>query len=358
VTQQTSRSSSKGPLKAGDWVRVRSGDEILRTLDDKGRFENVPFMPEMVQYCGRRFRVGKRADKTCDPAHTPWTLRRMTNTVHLEMLRCDGSGHDGCEAGCLLFWKEAWLERVDSDLLTLEDQKDTYGHQNGFGSSLSAKLLAASRATDPGGETLYTCQATELRNFSSFMKWWDPRQYWWDFQSGNLCSGEAEASRRGRLLDRALSILSIIRAAIVYVSWIRYGNRYPAISGQLKKTPVANLNLKPGELVMVRSKAEIEATLDADNRNRGLLFDTEMVPYCGGIFRVLRRVHHIVDERTGKMLHMKYPCIVLEGVYCKSDYHNLCPRAIYSYWRENWLVRVDSQPDAQALEQATAGSIE
>ena len=37
----------------------------------------------------------------------------MTNAVHLEGLRCDGAGHDGCQAGCLLFWKESWLKRVD-----------------------------------------------------------------------------------------------------------------------------------------------------------------------------------------------------------------------------------------------------
>jgi hypothetical protein len=33
----------------------------------------------------------------------------MTDTVHLSDLRCDGSAHAGCQAGCLLFWKEAWL---------------------------------------------------------------------------------------------------------------------------------------------------------------------------------------------------------------------------------------------------------
>jgi hypothetical protein len=64
-----------------------------------------------------------------------------------------------------------------------------------------------------------------------------------------------------------------------------------------------------------------------------------MLPYCGGIYRVLRRVHQIIDEKTGKMIQMKYPCIVLEGVVCKSDYHRLCPRAIYAYWRESWLRR-------------------
>jgi len=75
-----------------------------------------------------------------------------------------------------------------------------------------------------------------------------------------------------------------------------------------------------------------------------LWFDSEMLPYCGGIYRVLRRVYKLVDEKTGKMVKMKYPCIVLEGVVCKAEYHRLCPRAIYPYWRESWLRRATKPP--------------
>ena len=53
-------------LRAGDWVEVRSKEEILRSLDKNGRLEGLPFMPQMFQYCGKRFRVFKRAHKTCD----------------------------------------------------------------------------------------------------------------------------------------------------------------------------------------------------------------------------------------------------------------------------------------------------
>ena len=66
-------------LKAGDWVEVRSREEILATLDENGRLENLPFMMEMFEYCGRRLRVYKRADKTCDYIRG-WSIRRMTST--------------------------------------------------------------------------------------------------------------------------------------------------------------------------------------------------------------------------------------------------------------------------------------
>jgi hypothetical protein len=39
-------------LKAGEWVEVRSREEILATLDERSRLENLPFMPEMLHYCG------------------------------------------------------------------------------------------------------------------------------------------------------------------------------------------------------------------------------------------------------------------------------------------------------------------
>jgi len=101
-------------LKAGEWVQVRSKEEILATLDADGRLDEMPFMPEMLRYCGARMMVGKRAHKTCDPAVGIGGLK-MANTVHLSNIRCNGAAHDGCEAGCLIFWKEAWLRRASEN---------------------------------------------------------------------------------------------------------------------------------------------------------------------------------------------------------------------------------------------------
>src|SRR6267154_4453392 len=99
-------------LRAGEWVEVLSAEEIFSTLDSNHCLDGLPFMPEMLQYCGRRFRVFKSAHKTCDTIQDWKTMRSMPQAVHLAGLRCDGSAHGGCEAGCLLFWKEAWLKPV------------------------------------------------------------------------------------------------------------------------------------------------------------------------------------------------------------------------------------------------------
>ncbi len=113
-----------------------------------------------------------------------------------------------------------------------------------------------------------------------------------------------------------------------------------------QKTPAETLELQPGELVRVRSHDEILATLDTHNKNRGLFFDAEHVPYCNGTYRLLSRLKRIVDEKTGKMLEFKTASVILEGVACQARYSDrrlLCPRAICPYWREIWLERVNAE---------------
>jgi len=336
-------------LLAGEFVEVRSREEILSTLDPNGKLDSMPFMPEMLQYCGKRFRVFKRADKTCDNIKQ-WSLRRVKNAVHLTGLRCDGTSHGNCDAGCLLFWNEAWLKKVDLDfvsasLVTQPGLASSPGPRSGVACT-EQHLQESVLRPDPAapGNTLYMCQATELREFTSHLYWWDLRQYFRDIRSGNLHRGIGD-SKSEAVLETVLSLLEVVRSLVITafnkLQQLRSGVRYPHIEGLLDTTPTCDLNLQPGEFVLVRTKDEILATLDRNNKNRGLLFDSEMVRYCGGTFRVLKRVIQIVDERTGKTMKMKSPCIILEGVACVSEYHRLCPRAIYHYWREGWLRRVE-----------------
>jgi hypothetical protein len=100
------------------------------------------------------------------------------------------------------------------------------------------------------------------------------------------------------------------------------------------------VNLKPGELVQVKSYDDILATLDANNKNRGLWFDAEMVKYCGGTYAVLCRVETLIDNKTGRLIKLQNNCIVLDGVTNRGDYHGFNPRNEYLFWREIWLERV------------------
>ena len=53
----------------------------------------------------RRYTVSRRVDKICDTVSGSGS-RRTHSTVYLEDLRCDGSGHDGCQAACKIYWKD------------------------------------------------------------------------------------------------------------------------------------------------------------------------------------------------------------------------------------------------------------
>jgi hypothetical protein len=111
-----------------------------------------------------------------------------------------------------------------------------------------------------------------------------------------------------------------------------------------RETPSDSLKLELGELARVKQANEIAATLNVMNKNRGMLFDAEETPYCGKTFLVRRRVTKIIDERSGRMLSMRTPCVTLEGVVWRGHYSEdrlLCPRAITPYWRENWLERAE-----------------
>ena len=107
---------------------------------------------------------------------------------------------------------------------------------------------------------------------------------------------------------------------------------------------VEPLSLQPGDSVQIRSRSQIRPTLDASGCNRGLSFDREMLPYCGQTYQVKERVQQIIDERTGRMIHIARDCLILEDVVCSGEWSVgrwFCPRAIYPYWREAWLRRVD-----------------
>src|SRR5579864_2633650 len=119
--------------------------------------------------------------------------------------------------------------------------------------------------------------------------------------------------------------------------------RNPGLIPEGKPTPSETLDLQPGELVRVKTQEEILRTVDRSNRNRGMYWDAELVPYCGGTYRVLKRVTKLIDERTAKMVEMKNPCIILDTVVCQARYspcRMLCPKSMYPYWREIWLERV------------------
>jgi hypothetical protein len=203
-------------------------------------------------------------------------------------------------------------------------------------------------AQDAGAEPYYRCQATDMNMAARFLPWWDFRQY------VNVRVYEVLRALAFWLFCKLLRLRGYRLWMWVYETIRRRtgGIPFPYQGGSGVKTPTQTLDLQPGELVQIKNHPEILETLNGRNRNRGLSFDEEMVGYCGGAHRVQRRVDRIIDEKTGRMLTMGTPCIVLEGAVCRARFksHRLfCPRSIDVYWREIWLRRIDDKAAATAV---------
>jgi len=318
-------SSKQRRLRAGDRVCVRSPEEILSTLDGDGTLDRFPFMPEMLESCGKVFQVQRRVEKICAP---DLPLRRFPDddVVILEGLRCDGSGHDGCADGCKVLWKEAWLRPFDPAEPAPE---------------ISATGLEALRARlkVKAGEHRYFCQSTERLNatlpFAGKQTLWMARVAIREVRNGDL-----PASRVLKMF--ALWLWQRILRAAGCDDWLR---------GPHQQTPSQSLHLQPGEIVRVKSRSQIVETLNRKAANRGMGICYEITRCCGHEAEVRYRVDRIIDEKTGTMRELS-DTVTLKNIggskaldeecLCYGQPGD-CPRAGLMYWREIWLERANSR---------------
>jgi hypothetical protein len=304
----TLRNSRPHTFRRGEWAEVRSPEDIQATLDAEGKLDGLPFMPEMVKYCGRKFRVSRRADRIFLDRYC--YVAKLKDTVFLENLRCDGQAHDGCQMRCELFWKEAWLKPADPP-----NQAEAY---------LPDKELFSLNLHTRKGDR-FTCQATELVHASSKLPWWDPRQYVRDVMLGETTVGELFVDLLGRARQKILRL---------------FKRQNELVENPLTQpTPTETLNLQPSEWVEVKSLPEIQATLDANGKNRGLGFVPDQAEFCGKRFRVAGRVERLILEWSGELRPIANT-VELEEVTCHGRMCRSCPRNCYHLWREIWLRRV------------------
>lgn len=339
-------------FRTGDLVEVRSREEILAMLGADGHVpgDRLPFMPEMLQYCGQRYRIASVAHKTCDTA-TFLMGRRMRDTVFLEDLRCDGSAHDGCQARCLLFWRTQWLRPVaetanGSPKAKTSDVTPATARKQ---SCTECQLHNATRAVKPDGEVRFFCQATEHWAASEPLRPLAPWHFIEDVRSGNATVREVLRVLMLQFVWRLRFFKRGWRASVWLYERLHqrlFDRPDPYREGRISEgspTPEERLELAPGDLVEVKSHDEILCTVTTELRNRGMRYNAEMTPACGRQFRVAQRVSRIIEERSGRMITMKNPCITLEGMYCQAlytPYSPLCSRRSPPFFREVWLRRV------------------
>lgn len=292
-------------------VEVRSPRELLATLDEHGQLDGLPFMPEMLAYCGQRITVGRRANRTCAVGHG---FRRMRAAVFLQDVRCNGSVHGNCDRGCLLFWKEAWLKPLSADAV-----EQAAGHA----ADLKAARVLARLPTRRDG--VYVCQSTQLAAATMPIARWDLRPWLWEVWRGDLAVREFAGAVWRALLRRVLRRPDVV-----------------PLAGTAVQPSRGALRLKQGEWITVKSQDEIRGTLDARGRNRGLLFQPTMNGAAGGTFRVAFPVRRMIVETTGQMIELSNT-VALEGVVCQGACVAHCPRQEYLFWRESWLERVETE---------------
>lgn len=295
-------------IRPGVVVQVKSEEEIRASLDSRGTLQRMPFMPEMLKFCGERFQVTGWAHKTCVEGYG---IRALGDSVFLGDLRCDGLAHDGCQRGCLLFWRTEWLKQPD-------------GGEQERGSTVARSSGAPPATWETRDGNRYVCQSTELFKATRPLPWWNIRQYLDDILSGQL-SLSSFVTGMGPLL-----IAKMIRVAG------RGESRF--LRGVKLKTPSTSLQLVPGELVRTRPQEEIRETLDRQGKNRGLEFSSEMTAFCDKSYRVKARVDRGILEQTGELREFK-ETVSLEGAVCDGAARRWCPRKNYLFWREIWLER-------------------
>ncbi|MEP7242485.1 MAG: hypothetical protein ABI885_02245 [Gammaproteobacteria bacterium] len=300
----------------GDEVVVRSLAEIQATLDSKGELDALPFMPEMTRFCGSQARVFRCADKIYDYGRTK-TMRRLDDCVLLIGLRCDGSAHGGCQAGCFAIWKTRWLKRAPAS---------TPARTTASQGAVDSRAPAPGAAPTGAAHEVYSCQFTQLQAATREFSPWDLRKDLRSLVSGNVTLSAFLTAIGTRWFNT--------------VQTLRGGGTFPATPpGKNQPGTAPPEPLAVGDMVKVRPLEEIARTLNSQNKNRGLWFDRDMVRHCGQRYRVQIRVDRIIDAATGRMLEMKSPCIVLEGVECSGEFQAFGAQHEYLYWREAWLAK-------------------
>ena len=262
-------------------------------------------------------------------------MRRMYDAVHLTESRCDGSAHGGCQNACSLYWKEQWLKRVDPD--------DPVTPTPDAGQRLLLPLLVLNSTKEPfeDGETRWSCQATEM-----------PR----------AAPERLPLKQLGQYREDVVSGNAGVRA-VVTASWSRLFNRYQDLSKRfLPRLPAhpgrAALGLPPGSASSVavrRPSAWTSSRASSSGSSRVRRSWRRSTRTCstagwGSTSRCpgsavgppgsRRGPRGCVDERTGRMLTMKNPCIILEDIVCEGAFTANCPREYVCWWREIWLERV------------------
>ena len=101
-------------INTGDFVRIRSEEDIRATLNHWGQLKGCMLMPDMLPYCGTVQKVFRRMERFVD--ERDYYVKKTNGIILLEGLHCQGTSDYGrCDRCCFYFWREEWLEKITEE---------------------------------------------------------------------------------------------------------------------------------------------------------------------------------------------------------------------------------------------------
>ena len=304
-------------LVAGDMVEIKTWAEIHATLDQRGCFEQLPFMPEMLAMCGQRARVFRCMHRLFDYRKTR-RMRHMNGAVLLVGSACSGLNHGGCEAACYTIWKAAWLRKVERNVEATDAAL----------SSIRTDPVTDVRILQFGTQgPHYECQLTQLNAASRPIGGWSVNNFLRPLVSRNVAP---QAFAVGWLTH----LFNVLQQR-------RGGVGFPAFESVLPNAERSSGEIQwaLGDHVIVKSSAEIRATLNDRLMNRGLYFEPDMLKYCGRQLCVQAEVRRLIDIVSGEMRTMKTPAYILRDIRFSGERQQFNSQHEPLFWRDAWLRR-------------------
>ena len=193
-----------------------------------------------------------------------------------------------------------------------------------------------------GKGLLSRCQLKVLPEAVKPLPFFDVLSFWYKKKKG----------RSTQILRRVLSDPKVLLKKQLFLVGKKQNRFSPSIEKQLPGSSPASsaLGLNLGELVRIKSYKDIEKTLDELGRFEGLAFMLSVMDkYCGGIYRVRKRINYFFDERQKQLMKLRN-VVILDGVFCEVPKDESvdwagCDRTCFLFWKEVWLERVsDNDP--------------
>ncbi len=154
------------------WGYVKPLAEIQEALNTNGTIDGLPFMPEMVKFCGQRVQVDRFANQVCANIGEV-EIRQLADTVVLQVDRCDGQAQSGPAP------KDGRLTQTEVDATEncATEPRPTETNARPFESEMvrlsKHKIPKSCQVTS----ICYRCQATELGTATARTSAFNLRQY-------------------------------------------------------------------------------------------------------------------------------------------------------------------------------------